>query len=161
MAQTTYNFIIAGDGGVGKTSFINRYWNGNFSKQYIATIGKKEYKSKVIDLTCIDVAGQEKYCNQNYGEKINGAIIMFDVHSRISYDNIPFWYEKIVKEYGNIPIVICGNKVDRPHQKVKAKDVNIHRKYGVEFYFVSAKSMYNYEKPFSSLMKQILLVSKL
>jgi GTP-binding nuclear protein Ran len=40
------------------------------------------------------------------------AIIMFDVTSRITYKNVPNWHRDLVRVCENIPIVLCGNKVD-------------------------------------------------
>jgi GTP-binding nuclear protein Ran len=36
---------------------------------------------------------------------------MFDVTARISYKNVPKWYESLTRICGNIPIVLVGNKV--------------------------------------------------
>jgi GTPase SAR1 family protein len=40
------------------------------------------------------------------------AIIMFDVTARITYKNVPNWHRDLVRVCENIPIVLCGNKVD-------------------------------------------------
>jgi hypothetical protein len=37
---------------------------------------------------------------------------MFDVSSRITYKNVPNWHRDIVRVCENVPIVLCGNKVD-------------------------------------------------
>ena len=37
-----------------------------------------------------------------------------------------FWYKKIVSEYGNIPTVICGNKVDKSNRKVNKNIISHH-----------------------------------
>ncbi len=56
------------------------------------------------------------------------AIIMFDVTSRISYKNVPGWHKDLVRVCENIPIVLCGNKVDIKERKVLGKAINFHRK---------------------------------
>ena len=48
----------------------------------------------------------------------------------------------------NIPIVLTGNKVDIKDRKVKAKSIVFHRKKNLQYYDISAKSNYNFEKPF-------------
>ena len=40
------------------------------------------------------------------------GIIMFDVTSRITYKNVPNWHRDLERVCENIPIVLCGNKVD-------------------------------------------------
>ena len=44
---------------------------------------------------------------------------MFDVTSRITYKNVPNWYRDLVRVCENIPIVLCGNKVEIKDRKVK------------------------------------------
>jgi GTPase SAR1 family protein len=40
------------------------------------------------------------------------GFIMFDVTSRITYKNVPNWHRDLERVCENIPIVLCGNKVD-------------------------------------------------
>lgn len=40
------------------------------------------------------------------------GIIMFDVTSKITYKNVPNWHRDLERVCENIPIVLCGNKVD-------------------------------------------------
>ena len=78
----------------------------------------------------------------------NCAIIMFDVTSRPTYKNVPNWYRDIVRVCENIPIVLTGNKVDVLERAVKAKQITFHRKRNLQYYDISAKSNYNFERPF-------------
>lgn len=55
----------------------------------------------------------------------------------------------------NIPIVLCGNKVDVKNRQVKPKQVTFHRKKNLQYYEISAKSNYNYEKPFLYLARKL------
>jgi len=54
----------------------------------------------------------------------------------------------LIRVCENIPIVLCGNKVDVKERKVKAKAITFHRKKNLQYYDISAKSNYNFEKPF-------------
>ena len=56
----------------------------------------------------------------------------------------------------NIPIVLCGNKVDVKERKVKAKTITFHRKKNLQYYDISAKSNYNFEKPFLWLARKLV-----
>jgi GTP-binding nuclear protein Ran len=56
----------------------------------------------------------------------------------------------------NIPIVLCGNKVDIKERKVKAKTITFHRKKNLQYYDISAKSNYNFEKPFLWLARKLV-----
>lgn len=77
-----------------------------------------------------DTAGQEKFGGLRDGYYIQGqcAIIMFDVTSRVTYKNVPNWHRDLIRVCENIPIVLCGNKVDIKDRKVKAKSITFHRK---------------------------------
>jgi GTP-binding nuclear protein Ran len=55
----------------------------------------------------------------------------------------------------NIPIVLCGNKVDVKDRKVKAKAITFHRKKNLQYFDISAKSNYNFEKPFLWLARKL------
>ena len=83
------------------------------------------------------------------------AIVMFDVTSRVTYKNVPNWHRDLVRVCENIPIVLCGNKVDIKDRKVKAKSIVFHRKKNLQYYDISAKSNYNFEKPFLWLARYI------
>jgi GTP-binding nuclear protein Ran len=81
---------------------------------------------------------------------------MFDVCSRITYKNVPKWYKDITRVCENIPIVLVGNKVDVKDRKVKARQILFPRKHGIQYYDVSAKNNYQFEKPFVWLLKKLL-----
>lgn len=80
---------------------------------------------------------------------------MFDVTARITYKNVPNWHRDLVRVCENIPIVLCGNKVDIKDRKVKAKSIVFHRKKNLQYYDISAKSNYNFEKPFLWLARKL------
>ena len=105
-----------------------------------------------------DTAGQEKLGGLRDGYYIGGhcGIIMFDVCSRITYSNVPKWYKDLVRVCENIPIVLVGNKVDVKDRKVKAKQIIFHRKKSLQYYDISAKSNYQFEKPFVWLLRKLV-----
>jgi len=80
---------------------------------------------------------------------------MFDVCSRITYSNVPKWYKDLTRVCENIPIVLVGNKVDVKDRKVKAKQITFHRKKNLQYYDISAKSNYQFEKPFVWLLRRL------
>lgn len=80
---------------------------------------------------------------------------MFDVTSRITYKNVPNWHRDLVRVCENIPIVLCGNKIDVKDRKVKAKQITFHRKKNLQYFDISAKSNYQFEKPFLWLARKL------
>lgn len=81
---------------------------------------------------------------------------MFDVTSRVTYKNVPNWHRDLIRVCENVPIVLCGNKVDVKDRKVKAKSIVFHRKKNLQYYDISAKSNYNFEKPFLWLARKLI-----
>lgn len=61
----------------------------------------------------------------------------------------------LVRVCETIPIVLTGNKVDVKERKVKAKAITFHRKKNLQYYDISAKSNYNFEKPFLWLARKL------
>lgn len=161
--DTTFKIVLVGDGGVGKTTFVKRHISGEFEKRYIATMGVEVHPIKFttnfgeILMNVWDTAGQEKLGGLRDGYYIQGnaAIIMFDVTSRMTYKNVPQWHRDLVRVCENIPIVLCGNKVDIKDRKVKAKTITFHRKKSLQYYELSAKSNYNFEKPFLWIARKL------
>jgi len=159
----TFKLILVGDGGVGKTTFVKRHITGEFEKKYVATLGVEVHPLKFhtnygpILFNVWDTAGQEKFGGLRDGYYIQGqcAIIMFDVTSRLTYKNVPNWHRDLVRVCENIPIVLVGNKVDVKDRKVKAKVITFHRKKNLQYYDISAKSNYNFEKPFLWLARKL------
>jgi len=160
----TFKLVLVGDGGTGKTTFVKRHLTGEFEKKYVATLGVEVHplvfhtNRGAIRFNVWDTAGQEKFGGLRDGYYIQGqcAIVMFDVTSRVTYKNVPNWHRDLVRVCENIPIVLCGNKVDIKDRKVKAKSIVFHRKKNLQYYDISAKSNYNFEKPFLWLARKLI-----
>jgi len=158
-----FKLVIIGDGGVGKTTFVKRHISGEFQKPYIPTKGAEvshiDFTTNrgKLRFTIWDTAGQEKFGNlrECYYIDAQCAIIMFDLTSRQTYKNVPKWHKDLTKICENIPIVLVGNKADVKDRKLKARQINFHRKRNLQYYDVSAKSNYQYEKPFIWLLRQL------
>ncbi|WVZ18428.1 hypothetical protein V8G54_005750 [Vigna mungo] len=108
--------------------------------------------SKFFSGFCVNYWQQEQQTLCIHGQC---AIIMFDVTARLTYKNVPTWHRDLCRVCENIPIVLCGNKVDVKNRQVKAKQVTFHRKKNLQYYEISAKSNYNFEKPFLYLARKL------
>ena len=159
-----FKLVLCGDGGTGKTTFVKRHITGEFEKKYIATLGVEVHPMDFyttrgkIRFQVWDTAGQEKLSALRDGYYIGAhcGIIMFDVCSRVTYKNVTKWYKELTRVCEGIPIVLVGNKVDVADRKVKAKQILFPRKYGIQYYDISAKSNYQFEKPFLWLLKKLI-----
>ncbi|XP_044780633.1 GTP-binding nuclear protein Ran-like [Bubalus kerabau] len=162
--QVQFRLVLVGDDGTGKTTFVKCHPTGEFEK-CVATLGVEVHplvfhtNRGQIKFTVWDTAGQEKFGGLRGGYYIQAqcAIIMFDVTSRVTYKNVPNWHRDLVlRVCENIPVVLCGNKVDIKDRKVKAKSVVFHRKKNLQNDDVSAKSSYSFERPFLWLARKLI-----
>ena len=158
-----FKLLLVGDGGVGKTTYVKRHLTGEFERRYVATLGVEVHPLNFhtnrgpICFNVWDTAGQEKFGGLRDGYYIQGqcAIIMFDVTSRITYKNVPNWHRDLTRVCEAIPIVLVGNKCEVKDRKVKARQITFHRKKNLQYYDISAKSNYNFEKPFLWLARKL------
>lgn len=165
-----YKIVLVGAGGVGKSAFIERHLSGKFIKSYNSTSSTKESDLMFntnygpVKFKMLELPGQEKY--SSHLDRYDGAlgtIVMFGVDSSHSYKEVPYWSHDVWRTCGKIPTVICGNKVDIDgKRKVSSRQLSIdchlakNRGYPSTYYEISAKSNYNYEKPFLWLAQQLL-----
>jgi len=164
MACSTYKIAMIGDGGVGKTVWVKRLINGEFNPKYVPTLGVDvrhlsfNTNYGYVALNMWDTAGQEKYggLRDGYYVQSDGCIAMFDNTSRLSFKNIPKWISSIRNVEPNIPVVLCGSKMDCVNRKLKSNEKeNLARELHCPYYDISAKSNYNFEKPCLDLIRTL------
>lgn len=116
-SSTKLNILLAGDSKVGKTALLSQIITP-FNKDPIeATIAVdyqlKEYKSFVLNFW--DVSGNPCFqsVRQQFYHKISVFVLVFDISSRNSFENLNEWIEETGK-FVNLETkkVICGNKID-------------------------------------------------
>ena len=105
-----------------------------------------------------DTAGQEVYggLRDGYYIGVRCAIIMFDVTSMTTYNNVEKWYRDLSRVCEGIPIVLIANKVDVKDRAVTTKKVSFHRKRNLPYIEMSAKSNYNIDKPYITLLQKLV-----
>ncbi len=87
MSYARYKMCIFGDGGVGKTTLVNRYISGKYSEAYKMTIGVDFYTKSIeiqdirVNLQIWDFAGEHQFKNllPNYVIGASGGIFMYDI----------------------------------------------------------------------------------
>ena len=158
--------IIVGDSGVGKTNLINRFANDTFQMNSKATIGVEfiyktlKVNKELLKVEIWDTAGQERYkaITSAYYKGAKGAIIVYDITSEESFNNIETWIHEVkAKALNNLQIMIIGNKTDLyKYRKVslekgieKAKTLNMH------FFEASALDKTNVNEAFKYLIKEM------
>lgn len=161
MIAQRFKITMIGDGGTGKTTFLTRHLTGEFTRKYVATLGVDVHpllfntNYGLIIFEMWDTAGQDKFggLRTGYYTESKGAIIFFDVTASVTYRNVNNWRQDMKSICPDIPIVVCGNKVDIAERDVTPSSIKVLK--GEMYYDLSAKSNYNYEKPFLHLARKL------
>uniref|UniRef100_A0A182V5X4 Ras-related protein Rab-8A n=1 Tax=Anopheles merus TaxID=30066 RepID=A0A182V5X4_ANOME len=99
----TYKVLVLGDSNVGKTCIVHRYCDERYYDTYISTIGI-DFKQKLINLDGVpiklqiwDTAGQERFrtLTTAYYRGAMGILLMYDVTSLESFNNLSYWLRNI------------------------------------------------------------------
>jgi Ras-related protein Rab-1A len=165
-----FKVIAVGDGSVGKTSITIRFCEGKFSQEYLMTIGANfgvkqntvsfGEEDKDIKLQIWDTGGQERFSpiRELYYKGALGAVIVFDVTNRESFEHAEKWFGEVRKNVSNIPITLIGNKIDLPNRVVKYEEgVQMGRKCAAPYRETSAKTGDCVDEVFLELSYRILL----
>nr|ACO14909.1 Ras-related protein Rab-38 [Caligus clemensi] len=123
-----YKVLVIGDVNAGKSAYIRRYTGGNFSEDYLATVGV-DFHLKVlhllrgleIRLQLWDIAGQERFSKMTraYFKGSVGALIMYDSTNLGSFRAVQKWKKELdatcsLPEGQNIPAMLISTKNDLP-----------------------------------------------
>ncbi len=165
--ECVYKILLLGDTTVGKTCFLMKYTDKVFNEIHMATIGL-DYRlktmtlksGKIIKLQIWDTAGQDRFraITKNYYKGANGIILIYDITSLQTYDNVKNWISQIREEASpNVVIYIAGNKIDlEEERKVKTEEgQKLADEYGFPFYETSAKNDINIKETFEELVEKI------
>ena len=153
----TIKLLMIGDSNVGKTSILNKYVTNKFTDEFTTTIGidfhikRISVNDKIVKLQLWDTAGQERFRSVTIGyfRGAQGALVVYDVTNRESFNNIKKWMEDIDKNcYNGIIIFLVGNKID----EIQNREVSIEegkelgKKYKISYFECSAKTGKNIEE---------------
>jgi small GTP-binding protein len=166
----TRKICLLGDAGVGKTSLIRRYVYSMFDDKYVTTIGTnvsskilhldQKGRKVIVKLLVWDLMGNPRFkkVRETAIRGAGGAIIVCDVTRKETLRAIEEWTGSMLESAGDIPWVLIVNKCD-----LKADDGITHEdasecasRYGVPYYFTSAKTSENVEEVFRVVAGQIL-----
>jgi len=143
--------VLMGNSGVGKTSLINRWTTGVWSRSVKPTIGANHQKktvrleNKSVDVFVWDTAGQEQFQSLTplYARSSSCAIIICSINDRSSFDTIASWIDLVRSACEKMPpVLLAVNKNDLANEAVYSNQ-EIEQKYGKDFvatFFVSAQT---------------------
>ncbi len=129
-----FKVVFFGDGGVGKTTLINRYLTGVFKSDSVITIGvdfhvkRIEVEEKRVTLQIWDFAGEDRFrfLMPSYVIGASGGIFMFDITRYTSLKNFNDWLEIFKKGYKGdnhqMPVLMVGSKLDLEYKRAVSRD---------------------------------------
>ena len=166
----TLKILIAGEGAVGKTSFLNKVINDIFDDTSEMTRGIGFFNSKIefhldgesYDLILWDFGGQHRFREilRDFVDGASGALLLFDMARFNTLDRLEEWIEMLTK-FKPIPILILGTKFDLvDHETDSFFDEMLSKivdAYDVIFDYlkISSKTGYNIKKPFELLIHKL------
>ena len=144
-----YNLILLGDSSVGKTCFFKKLVADVFKEKNVSTIGidRRTFElncqldekdntnsSKIVKINLTDTAGQERYraLTKTYYKNSDGALILYDITERQTYDNIGNWIkdisDSINADKSKYTMFLLGTKIDlvdtgKKDRKVEEEEV--------------------------------------
>jgi GTP-binding nuclear protein Ran len=166
MINNSYNIetlkvLLVGDHNVGKSSYINRCVTGDFNNRK----NGQSINNMIINTNkgdfCLNIykISEQKHITELKNIKIDAVIYMFDTTNEKSLNSIDKWIEEVNKYDGSLPSILVGNKFDivniKNTEKLYKNIIKIIRKHNILYYNISAKTNYNFEKPYLNILRSL------
>ncbi|XP_007572274.1 ras-related protein Rab-9A-like [Poecilia latipinna] len=163
--------ILLGDGGVGKSSLMNRYVTNKFDSHLFHTIGVEflnrelEVDGRRVTLQIWDTAGQERFRSLRtpFYRGSDCCLLTFSLDDGQSFQNLSNWkkefaYYADVKDPDSFPFVVLGNKLDVPERQVSGEEARkwCRENGGHPYFETSAKDATNVASAFEEAVRRIL-----
>eukprot|EP00271_Cylindrocystis_brebissonii_P014564 TRINITY_DN35934_c0_g1_i1.p2 TRINITY_DN35934_c0_g1~~TRINITY_DN35934_c0_g1_i1.p2 ORF type:complete len:213 (-),score=43.51 TRINITY_DN35934_c0_g1_i1:1840-2478(-) len=163
--ETRLKLLLIGDSSVGKSSLLLRFAEDSFSTTFISTIGV-DFKTRTVELdgeqvklSIWDTAGQERFrtITAAYYRGANGIILVYDITSQTSFDNIRSWIRNIEEHAAdNVCKLLVGNKCDMRDKRAvpTAQGEKLAKEYNIPFFETSARESLNVEDAFQTIARE-------
>jgi len=167
MKKFILKILLAGEGGVGKTTLLHRYVEGKFSAETRMTIGVEfflkevEIDSQYCTLQLWDFGGQQRFrfLLESYVLGAKGALLLFDLTRPITLEKLENWVDICRRGDPDLPILFLGTKHDLINNIMVSDDYALDFKETFDLFDylkVSSKSGENVLKAFNLFTIKIL-----
>ncbi len=171
MRTATFKICIFGDGGVGKTTLVQRYVSGQFTQSTKMTIGVDIVTKQVqiedwqVTLQIWDFGGEERFrfFLPAYARGSFGGIYMYDISRYSSIMDFDEWLTVFKRGCGYdqkpIPILMVGGKLDLVERRAISLEQAFNFAQSRHIYKViecSAKTGLNVESIFTEITHLIM-----
>ena len=165
-----FKITVIGDGGVGKTSLIKKFTQGEFDEDYIKTIGAQfsvyemEIEGDFVTLFFWDIAGQDEFhfLRPSFYKDSKAAIIVYSLEEneigKDSFKHIVNWHDDILQFCGDVPVVVFANKVDLIiEDNIDNTEIEriVEDRDFLGYYLTSAKTGQGVHKAFNTIIKNL------
>ena len=160
-----FKVVLIGDGFVGKTSLVNRFYSDYFSSNEPPTIAASylpismEINNKKICLNLWDTAGHEKFhcLVPLYARNADALIVVFDLSNLETYNGAKEWYTNTIEDIGRVPVcVLCANKLDLFQNNDFSDFETWSKENNCLFYKTSALNGENVHEMFESIAQKLV-----
>ena len=158
--------VVVGDSGVGKTNLIRRFIQDDFQSNSKATVGveffSKSFKinDNVFKIEIWDTAGQERYksITAAYYKGAKGGLVVYDVTSKTSFDNVDNWVSEIKEKAStDMKTMMIGNKIDLKDERAVSTEEALEKAKLLELPLMEASALdsTNVKQAFYDLLKEM------
>ena len=158
--------VVVGDSGVGKTNLIRRFIQDDFQSNSKATVGveffSKSFKinDNVFKIEIWDTAGQERYksITAAYYKGAKGGLVVYDVTSKTSFDNVDNWVSEIKEKAStDMKTMMIGNKIDLKDERQVSTEEALEKAKLLELPLMEASALdsTNVKQAFYDLLKEM------
>jgi small GTP-binding protein len=157
--------VVAGDGGVGKTSLLNRYVSDTFMEVMKITIGTGffakvlETEDSIVSLQLWDFGGEKRFrfILPSYCKGAHGVILAFDMNDFTTLMNLDEWLQIIRENTKDPAVILVGTKSDIAGVFDDKFIQDYLKKNNLEKFFpTSAKTGENVDRVFEELVHDVL-----
>ena len=170
-SDITIKLLLIGNAYVGKTLIVQKFLDNTFSKTTMTTIGV-DLQYKVLDINgkkvkylIWDTAGEDRMKTMTYAyyRGCHVVLIVYDVTSKKSFENVTTWVECVDKfAKSNVLRILVGNKTDLEDKRVISKEEGkkLAEENGLKFYEISAKTMNGLVEMFEDVAKEYVQINE-